>query len=104
MESFVERIIKTDREAREIIAAAQEQKEKALAEAVTRAETTIAKRQEEQQRQMDKQDEALSARENTAMQRADEEYIAAKHALDTTFDKHHDAWLEEIVKNCLTTA
>ena len=83
MEKFVDRIIETDRKAREIIEQAQQEKQAVLADAKKRADAEIAQRE---------------ARES---ERMDAAYLDAKHALDNAFEAGHDAWLAEITQNTL---
>ena len=83
MEKFVNRIIETDRKAREIIEQAQQEKQAVLADAKKRADAEIAQRE---------------ARES---ERMDAAYLDAKHALDNAFEAGHDAWLAEITQNTL---
>ncbi len=83
MEKFVDRIIETDRKAREIIEQAQQEKQAVLADAKKRADAEIARRE---------------ARES---ERMDAAYLDAKHALDNAFEAGHDAWLAEITQNTL---
>ena len=83
MEKFVDRIIETDRKAREIIEQAQQEKQAVLADAKKRADAEIAQRE---------------ARES---ERMDAAYLDAKHALDNAFEDGHDAWLAEITQNTL---
>ena len=80
MEKFVDRIIETDRKAREIIEQAQQEKQAVLADAKKRADAEIARRESE---------------------RMDAAYLDAKHALDNAFEAGHDAWLAEITQNTL---
>ena len=83
MEKFVDRIIETDRKAREIIEQAQQEKQAVLADAKKRADAEFAQRE---------------ARES---ERMDAAYLDAKHALDNAFEAGHDAWLAEITQNTL---
>ena len=80
MEKFVDRIIETDRKAREIIEQAQQEKQAVLADAKKRAD---------------------AEREARESERMDAAYLDAKHALDNAFEAGHDAWLAEITQNTL---
>ena len=77
MEKFVDRIIETDRKAREIIEQAQQDKGRAAI------------------------DEEFAQREARESERMDAAYLDAKHALDNAFEDGHDAWLAEITQNTL---
>ncbi|MEG0768914.1 MAG: hypothetical protein RR825_05570 [Ruthenibacterium sp.] len=102
MESFVDRIIETDRKAREMIEAAQQQKALLNRQAAEDAKRALALRAAQDKLAMEKQDQALAVREAAAMEKADDAYIKAKHALDDAFDASRDAWLAEIVTACST--
>ena len=86
MEKFVDRIIETDRKAREIIEQAQQEKQAVLADAKKRADAEIARRETEADKGSERMDAA---------------YLDAKHALDNAFEAGHDAWLAEITQNTL---
>ena len=94
MEKFVNRIIETDRKAREIIEQAQQEKQAVLADAKKRADAEIARREAEA-------DEEFAQREARESERMDAAYLDAKHALDNAFEAGHDAWLAEITQNTL---
>ena len=97
MEKFVDRIIETDRKAREIIEQAQQEKQAVLADAKKRADAEIARREAE----ADKGRAAIDEREARESERMDAAYLDAKHALDNAFEDGHDAWLAEITQNTL---
>ena len=94
MEKFVDRIIETDRKAREIIEQAQQEKQAVLADAKKRADAEIARREAEA-------DKGRAAIDEEFAQRMDAAYLDAKHALDNAFEAGHDAWLAEITQNTL---
>ena len=96
MEKFVDRIIETDRKAREIIEQAQQEKQAVLADAKKRADAEIARREAEADKGRAAIDEEFAQRE-----RMDAAYLDAKHALDNAFEAGHDAWLAEITQNTL---
>ena len=101
MESFVERIIETDRKARELIEAAQNQQKKLEKDTRAAAQKALEARATADKAAMDKMDEEFSVRQCAAMDAADRDYITAKHALDTAFDAGRDAWLQELTAACL---
>lgn len=96
MENFVDRIIDTDRKAREIIENAQHEKETLLKSAEIRAAEQLAVREAESKEAMIAIDAEYAARETSAMDKADAEYISAKHKLDDAFESGRAAWLKEI--------
>ena len=98
MEKFVDRIIETDRKAREIIEQAQQEKQAVLADAKKRADAEIARREAEGRAAID---EEFAQREARESERMDAAYLDAKHALDNAFEAGHDAWLAEITQNTL---
>lgn len=100
MEKFVDRIIETDRRAREIIEAAQQEKETLTKQAALRAEAELAKRAAVQDKGIAALNAALDVHVEEATAQADKNYIAAKHLLDKTFDANRDRWLAEIVAAC----
>ena len=96
MEKFVDRIIETDRKAREIIEQAQQEKQAVLADAKKRADAEIARREAEAEKGRAAIDEEFAQREAR-----ESEHLDAKHALDNAFEAGHDAWLAEITQNTL---
>ncbi|MEG0897626.1 MAG: hypothetical protein RSD01_04375 [Ruthenibacterium sp.] len=102
MEKFVDRIIDTDRKAREIIEEAQNKKSALLAQAAQNAEAEIKMRIAESKQKIAESDADLNAREAQAMETADADYFAAKHALDAAFEAGRKTWLREITQNVLT--
>ena len=101
MEKFVDRIIETDRKAREIIEQAQQEKQAVLADAKKRADAEIARRETEADKGRAAIDEEFAQREARESERMDAAYLDAKHALDNAFEDGHDAWLAEITQNTL---
>lgn len=101
MEKFVDRIIDTDRKAREIIEEAQNKKSVLLAQATQKAEAEIAARAAKNAEKIAESDANLKAREAQAISAADADYIAAKHALDSAFEAGRKTWLAEITQNVL---
>ena len=98
METFMERIIETDRRAREVIEQALAQREPALAAARKAAQEELRSREEAQRAEMEQLDrDAERSRERDA-QDADREYLAAKHALDAAFEEKRGEWLETICR------
>ena len=102
MESFVERIIETDRKAREMIEAAQQKKQTLQKEAEEKAQQTLTARAAADKTAIEKLDSALALQETAAMDKADKEYIQAKHVLDDAFNAGRDGWLSELTKACIT--
>lgn len=96
METFMERIIETDRRAREVIEQALSRREPALAEARTQAQAELDKRAEALRLEMEEIDRRAEDRRKRDAQAADEEYLTAKHALDAAFEQQRAAWLDEI--------
>lgn len=101
MEKFVDRIIETDRKAREIIEQAQQEKQAVLADAKKRADAEIARREAEADKGRAAIDEEFAQREARESERMDGAYLDAEHALDNAFEAGHDAWLAEITQNTL---
>ncbi|MEG1406834.1 MAG: hypothetical protein RSD23_03170 [Ruthenibacterium sp.] len=101
MEKFVDRIIDTDRKAREIIEEAQNKKSALLAQAAQNAEAEIKMRIAESKQKIAESDADLNAREAQAMETADADYFVAKHALDAAFEAGRKTWLREITQNVL---
>ena len=95
MEKFVDRIIETDRKAREIIEQAQQEKQAVLADAKKRADAEIARREAEADKGRAAIDEEFAQREARESERMDAAY------LDNAFEDGHDAWLAEITQNTL---
>lgn len=101
MEKFVDRIMETDRKAREMIDAAQAEKKQILENAREKAERQLAEQKaalEQGEREVDAQMAQQAAERDEA---SDKSYLDAKHKLDSTFDAHRDAWLEEITGHIL---
>ena len=101
MEKFVDRIIETDRKAREIIEQAQQEKKTILADAKTRAEQELLQRQADAEKGKAEIDAEFETRTMQGIQQMDAAYLNAKHALDETFETGHDVWLCEITQNTL---
>ena len=101
MEKFVDRLIETDRKAREIIEQAQQEKQAVLADAKKRADAEIARREAEADKGRAAIDEEFAQREARESERMDVADLDAKHALDNAFEAGHDAWLAEITQNTL---
>lgn len=100
-ESFVDKIIDTDKKAREIIEGAQKEKDLLMAEAEKRARHEIEARGEDDKKEMSQIDIIYNEKLAEASERADAEYIAAKHALDAAFEKGRRGWLDEIISGAL---
>ena len=101
MEKFVDRIIETDRKARDIIEDAQTQKQKILADAQVRADKEIARHSAEAEKGKRGIDEEFKKKEQDGLDRMDVDYLTAKRALDAAFEGAHDAWLAEITRDVL---
>ncbi|NCC08349.1 MAG: hypothetical protein EOM30_10030 [Clostridia bacterium] len=100
-ESFVDKIIDTDKKAREIIEGAQKEKDLLMAEAEKRAKQEIEARAEDDKKEMAQIDNKYKEKLAAATERANVEYIAAKHALDAAFEKGRKVWLDEIINGAL---
>ena len=101
MEKFVDRIIETDPNAREIIEKAQQEKQAVLADAKKNADAEIARREAEADKGRAAIDAEFVQRGACEGERMDAAYLDAKHALDNAFEEGHDAWLAEITQNTL---
>ena len=77
MEKFVDRIIETDRKAREIIEQAQQEKQAVLADAKKRADAEIARREAEADKGRAAIDEEFAQREARESERMDAAYLDA---------------------------
>ncbi|MEG2672156.1 MAG: hypothetical protein RR937_03140 [Ruthenibacterium sp.] len=99
MEKFVDRIIDTDRKAREIIEAAQNKKSALLAQAAQKATAEIAARAAESAQKIAASDADIKAREAAAAEPADKQYISPKHPLAAAFEAGRKTWLAEIKDN-----
>ena len=96
METFMERIIETDRRARQVIEQALARRETELADARVKAQEEVRQRTEAlraEMEQIDRNAEAWKARDAEA---AEQEYLTAKHALDAAFEAGRETWLEGI--------
>lgn len=102
MEAFVDRIIDTDRKAREIIETAQQQKIAMQKQAVKDAHEALEARASQDKEAMLVQDARMAQREAAAMELADKDYMGEKHKLDEAFVAGIDGWLSEITKACIT--
>ena len=96
MEGFVDRIMETDRKAREMIDAAQREKKQILALAQENARRKLEERAAELERGKRDVDAQLAAQGAAGEEAVNKAYLRAKHALDDAFDAHRDAWLDEI--------
>lgn len=103
MEKFIDRIIETDRKAREIIEEAQSEKKLVLEQAQQKAKQQLAARAATERESMFLMDRECEKQKKIITEKADVDYIAAKHALDATFDAGHDTWLHEIVSHVSST-
>ena len=101
MEKFVNRIIETDRKAREIIEQAQQEKQAVLADAKKRADAEIARREAEADQGRAAIDEEFAQREARESERMDAAYLDAKHALDNALEGWHYACLAEFTLHTL---
>lgn len=96
METFMERIIETDRRAREVIEKALAQREGDLAAARKQAQEEVRKRTEALRAEMDTIDREAGKSRAQSAQEADREYLSAKHALDAAFEEKREDWLKRI--------
>lgn len=104
MEKFVDRIIETDRKAREIIEDAQNRRDQLQKDAQKEAAELLAQRAAASEAAIAKLDADFAAREKRASDRTDAEYLAAKHALDRDFDAGYDKWLQDALAGCTAAA
>lgn len=102
MEAFVDRIIDTDRKAREMIGAAQQQKAAMHKKAVEDAHAALAASAAQDKIAMAQQDEKMAERATAAKDLADADYMREKHKLDEAFAAGIDGWLDEITNACVT--
>lgn len=104
METFVERIIETDRKAQEVIGAAQKEKKELLQQARERARQELAQREAAARQGKQAVDAEMEQSARQASQSADEDYLEKKRALDAAFEAHREAWLSEITSAILNRA
>ena len=83
------------------IDAAQQEKKRLLRESKARAQADLAAREEAAQQGKKAVDAEMADLAKDAGQKADEDYLAKKHALDAAFEQHREAWLAEITKAIL---
>ena len=100
MEKFVDRIIETDRKAREIIEGAQREKAQLEKQAREEAARRLEERAAQNAQAIAGLDEQYAQSRTKAEERAEADYITAKHALDADFAAGHDAWLRDVVDAC----
>ncbi|HJC71834.1 MAG TPA: hypothetical protein H9698_03445 [Candidatus Ruthenibacterium merdavium] len=103
MESFVDRIIETDRKARAVIEKAQKEKETLLNEARKKAQDYLEKQELNVKEGREAIDREFEKKTLEASNEADKSYLDQKHALDEAFEHNRSLWLKEITQNILTT-
>lgn len=96
METFVQRIIDTDRRARQVIEQARQEKKRLLEQARQQADSELARQEEAARAGRRAVDEEMARRARQAGEAADADYLAKKHALDAAFEEHREAWLRQI--------
>lgn len=96
METFMQRIIDTDRQARDVIEKALARREGELAAARSEAQEEVRKRTEALRAEMDEIDRKAEASRQKSAEQADREYLTAKHALDAAFESKREEWLKRI--------
>lgn len=101
MEQFVELMLATDRKARDMIEKARGQKAQAIADAQAQAEVI---RQADEKRLADGKaqvDASLASEKQAQATALEQEFLAAKHALDDRFNTNRDAWLKKVCDDML---
>ena len=101
MENFVDRIIETDRKARELLESARSEKKKLLDDAKKRAADYLEQQEQAVRQGRAAVDEEFSRKTAQAAEEADQDYLEQKHRLDGAFEQHRAAWLSEITQNIL---
>lgn len=96
METFMERIIETDRRARSVIEEALARRETELAKAREDAQAEADKRSASMRAEMEQIDQEAEAWKTQDAQDAEAEYLTAKHALDAAFEAKREGWLKEL--------
>ncbi len=96
METFVQRIIETDRKARQVIEQAQQEKKRLLQEANEKARAELARREAAARQGRQAVDAEMARRAQEAGRAADEDYLVKKHGLDAAFEANREAWLAQI--------
>lgn len=102
MGQFVDRIIETDRKAREMIDAAQLEKKQILEDAKRSAAQQLAVQAQALEQGKHEADEQMAQKSVAANEAMDKAYLKAKHTLDTAFDSQRDVWLSEITNHILS--
>lgn len=103
MESFVDRIIETDRKARMVIEQAQQEKERLLNEARQKAQDYLEKQEMRVKQGREDVDREFEQKTQEAAAAADKSYLEQKHALDDAFEQNRALWIKEITQHILTT-
>lgn len=103
MESFVDRIIETDRKARIVIEQAQQEKETLLNEARKKAQDYLEKQEMRVKQGREDVDREFEQKTREAADAADKSYLDQKHALDNAFEHNRALWIKEITQHILTT-
>jgi len=101
VENLMNSLLKIDKQAREAVRSALEQKEAALQDAQQQKEKV---REEYKKRAMDeieatKAEKAVANRQR--LQQLTDEYQEKKKKLMTVFEQNREKWEEQIINNCL---
>ncbi len=101
MEHFVDKIIETDKKARQIIELAQREREHIKQKSIDDAKRDLALRKAAQEKQMKLQDVELVKIEQEELGGVDIEYILSKRNMDKLFNNSVDVWQKEILTQTL---
>ena len=101
METFMERIIETDRRARAVIEQALAKRETELAKARAEAEAEAEQRSASMRAEMEEIDRSAEAWKAKDAEAAESEYLAAKHALDAAFEEKREGWLNKLFERTI---
>ncbi len=97
MEIYMDKIIQADKKACRIIELAQKERDKILKKSLVDANKDLEFRKQAQLKTMASQDKKIKSDEIVEMERADKEYIIAKHKMDKVFNDGIDTWGDEII-------
>lgn len=96
MEHFVDKILQTDQKAREIIEAAEIEKNAIITKAKKDAHQYLMQQQEKTKAEKQGIDTQLVEKTKQGEETINTLYLTAKHAIDEAFDTQYDAWLAQI--------
>lgn len=101
MKSFVDRIIETDRKAKELLEQAQAEKRRLMEDAKERAEKYLQQQELKIKQGRAAIDLEFAEKAQKAAHQADKDYLCRKQTLDKAFEEGRIRWLEEIRENIL---